>query len=94
VLLGPCVSNTICKGDVLRVSSSFSRVRSRNRHEKHAEGHSLVHNLIALASMVRSATLNMQLGAIRDHKQQRENCCVKMFVRRPGLVLNMLKMIV
>jgi len=30
--------------------------------------------------MVRSATLNMQLGALRDQQQLRENCFLKMFV--------------
>jgi len=83
----PCVSNSSCEGAVLRESSWFSsswfsRVRSRKRHEKRAAGHSLQHSLIALASMVRSATLNMQVGALRDQQQLRENCFVKMFVRR------------
>ena len=71
------MSSTSCEGAVLRVSSSFSRVRSCKRHKKHAAGQSLLHNLIALASMVRSGTINMQLGALRDQR-----CCVKMFVRR------------
>ena len=34
--------------------------------EKRVVGRSFLHNLIALASMVRTATLNMQLGALRD----------------------------
>jgi len=67
----PCVSNSSCEGAILRESSSFSillfsRVGCRKRHEKRAAGHSLLHNLIALACMVQSATLNMQLGALRD----------------------------
>jgi hypothetical protein len=66
---------------VSRANSSFSRVRSRERHEKRAAGHSLLHSLIALVSMVRSTTLNMQLGALRDQQQLRENCFLKMFVR-------------
>ena len=70
------------RGGSLAVNSSFSRVRSRKRHEKRAPGHSLLHNLIALASMVRYATLNMQLRALRDQQQLRENCFLKMFVRR------------
>ena len=52
------------------------------RHEKRAVGRSLLHNLIALASMVRTATLNMQLGVLRDQQQLWENCFLKMFVRR------------
>ena len=66
-----------CDGGSLAVNSSFSRVRSRKRHEKRAAGHSLLHNLIALASMVRYATLNMQLGALCDQQQLRENCFLK-----------------
>jgi len=66
----------------LAVNSSFSRVRSRKRDEIRAARHSLLHNLIASASMVRYATLNMQLGALRDQQQLRENCFLKMFVRR------------
>ena len=31
-------------------------------------GRSLLHNIIALASMVRTATLNMQLGALHDQQ--------------------------
>ena len=62
------------RGGSLAANSSFSRVRSRKRHEKRAAGHSLLHNLIALASMVRTATLNMQLGALRDQQQLRESC--------------------
>ena len=54
----------------------------RKRHEKRAVGHSLLHKLIALASMVRTATLNMQLEALRDQQQLWENCFLKMFVRR------------
>ena len=41
-----------------------------------------MHNLITLASMVRTATLNMQLGALRDQQQLWENCFLQMFVRR------------
>ena len=41
-----------------------------------------MHNLVALASMVRTATLNMQVGALRDQQQLWENCFLKMFVRR------------
>ena len=62
------------RGGSLAVNSSFSRVRSRMRHEKRAAGHSLLHNLAALASMVQYATLNMQLGALRDQQQLRESC--------------------
>ena len=70
------------RGGSLAVNTSFSRVRSCKRHEKRAPGHSFLHNLIALASMVRFTTLNMQLGAIRDQRQLRESCFLKMCVRR------------
>ena len=70
------------RGGSLAVNTSFSRVRSRKRHEKRAPGHSLLHNLIALASMVQFATLNMQLGALRDQRQLRESCFLKIFVCR------------
>ena len=61
---------------VLLVNSS-SRDWSHKRHEKRAVGRSLSHNLITLASMVRTATLNMQLGALRDQQQLWENCFLK-----------------
>ena len=70
------------RGGSLAVNSSFSRVRSRKRHEKRAPGHSLLHNLIALASMVRFKTLNMQLRALCDKRQMRESCFLKICVRR------------
>jgi len=76
------VSSSSCERAVLLVNSSFSRDRSRKRHEKRAVGRSFLHNLITLASMVRTATLNMQLGALRDQQQLWENCFLKMFVRR------------
>jgi len=66
----------------LAVNTSFSRVRSRKRHEKRAPGHSLLHNLIALASMVWFTTLDMQLGALHDQRHLRESCFLKMFVCR------------
>jgi len=76
------VSSSSCERAVLMVNSSFSRDWSHKRHEKRAVGRSLLHNLITLASMVRTATLNMQLGALRDQQQLWENCFLKMFVRR------------
>jgi hypothetical protein len=76
------VSSRSCERAVLLVNSSFSRDWSRKRHEKRAVGRSLLHSLIALASMVRTATLNMQLEALRDQQQLWENCFLKMFVRR------------
>jgi len=76
------VSSRSCKRAVLVVDSSFSRDWSRKRHEKRAIGRSPLHNLITLASMVRNATLNMQLGNLRDQQQLWENCFLKMFVRR------------
>jgi len=76
------VSSSSCKRAVLLVSSSFARDRSRKRHDKRAVGRSLMHHLITLASMVRTATLNMQLGAVRDQQQLWENCFLKMLVRR------------
>jgi len=76
------VNSSSCEGAVLLVNSSFSRVQSRKRHEKRAVGRSLLHNLITLASMVWTAALNMQLGALRDQQQLWENCFLKMFVRR------------
>jgi len=76
------VSSSSCERAVLLVNSSFSRDRSRKRHEKRAVGRSLLHNLITLASMVRTATLNMQVGNLRDQQQLWENCFRKMFVRR------------
>ena len=76
------MSSSSCEGAVLLVNSSYSRDRSRKRHEKRAVGRSLLHNLITLASMVRTAALNMQLGALRDQQQLWENCFLKMFVRR------------
>ena len=76
------MSNSSCKRAVLLVNSSFSRDQTRKRHEKRAVGRSLLHNLITLASMVRTATLNMQLGALRDQQQLWENHFLKMFVRR------------
>jgi len=76
------VSSSSCEKAVLLVNSSFSRDRSRKRHEKRAVGRSLLHNLITLASMVRTATLHVQLGALRDQQQLWENCFLKMFVRR------------
>jgi len=57
-----------------RVNWSFSRVRSRNRREKRAEGHSLQHTLLTLATMVLSASLNMLLGALREQQQLRGRC--------------------
>ena len=36
--------------------------------KKRAVGRSLLHNLIALASMVRTVTLNIQLGTLRDQQ--------------------------
>ena len=45
--------------------------------QKTRETRSLLHNLITLASMVRTATLNMQLGALRDQQQLWENCSLK-----------------
>jgi len=76
------VSSSSCEKAVLLVNSSFSRDRSRKRHEKRAVGRSLLHNLITLVSMVRTATLHVQLGALRDQQQLWENCFLKMFVRR------------
>jgi len=76
------MSSSSCERAVLLVNSSFSRDRSRKRHEKRAVGRSLLHNLITLASMVRTATLIMQVGALRDQQQLWENCFLKMFVRR------------
>ena len=76
------MSRSNCERAVLVVNSSFSWDWSRKRHEKRAVGRRLLHNLIALASMVRTATLNMQLGALRDQQQLWENCFLKMFVRR------------
>ena len=76
------MSSSSCERTVLLVNSSFSRDWSRKRHEKRAVGRSLLHNLIALASMVRTATLYMQVGALRDQQQLWENCFLKMFVRR------------
>ena len=64
------------------VNSSFSRDQSRKRHEKRAAGRSFLHNLITLASIVRTATLNMQLGALRDQQRLWENCFLQMFLRR------------
>jgi len=57
-----------------------SRDWRRKRHEKRAVRGSLLHNLIALASMVRTATLNMQLGVRapwsppRQSAQAHPNC--------------------
>ena len=75
------MSSSRCERAVLLVNSSFSRDWSHKRHEKRAVGRSLLHNLITLASMVRTATLNMQLEALRDQQQLWENCFLKMFVR-------------
>jgi len=80
--VGSPVSSSSCERAVLLVKSSFSRDRSRKRHEKRAVGCSLLHNLVILASMVRTATLNMQLGSLRDQQQLWENCFLKMLVRR------------
>jgi len=44
----------------------FEGWEPQETHEKRAAGHSLLHSFIAFACMVRSATLNMQLGALRD----------------------------
>jgi len=76
------MSSNSCERAVLLVNSSFSRDQSCKRHEKRAVGRSLLHNLITLVSMVRTATLNMQLGALCDHQQMWKNCFLKMFVRR------------
>jgi len=76
------VSSSSYERAVLLVNSSFSRDQSHKRHEKRAVGRSLLHNLITLASMVQTATLNMQLGSLRDQQQLWENCFLKMFVRR------------
>ena len=76
------MSDSRCEKAVLLLNSSFSRDRSRKRHERRAVGRSLLHNLIALAPMVRTATLNMQLEALRDQQQLWENCFLKMVVRR------------
>ena len=61
-----------CERAVLLVNSSFSRDWTRKTHEKHAVGRSLLHNLITLASMVWTATLHMQLGALHDQWIRRE----------------------
>ena len=76
------MSSSSCERAVLLVNSSFSRDWSRKRHEKRAVGRSLLHNLITLASIVQTATLHVQLGALRDQQQLWENCFLKMFVRR------------
>ena len=76
------MSSSSCERAVLLVNSSFSRDQSRKRHEKHAVGRSFLHNLITLAPMVWTATLNMHLGALPNQQQLWENYSLKMFVRR------------
>jgi len=76
------VSSSSCERAVLLVNSSFSRDQSRKRHEKHAVGRIFLHNLITLAPMVWTATLNMHLGALPNQQQLWENYSLKMFVRR------------
>ena len=73
------MSSSSCERAVLLVNS---RGIGAAKVTKCAVGRSLLHNLIALASMVRTATLNMQLEALRDQQQLWENCFLKMFVRR------------
>jgi len=80
------MSSSSCERAVLLVNSSFSRDRSRKRHEKRAAGRSFLHNLIKSASMVRTATLNMQLGALRDQQQLWENCFLHNLIKSASMV--------
>ena len=65
---------------VSRVSSPFSRVRSRERHQKRAAGHNLLQTLVPLTSMVLPASLNEQPRALREKLQLRVSCFTGRFV--------------
>lgn len=50
---------------------SISEVRIRKRSRKHAAGQCLLHNYITQACVVLSASLNVQMEALREQQQLR-----------------------
>ena len=65
---------------VSRLSSPFARVRGCERQQKGAAGHSLLHTLLPLTSMVLPASLNEQPRALREQLQLRGSCFTGRFV--------------
>jgi len=67
---------------VSRVNSSFSSVIGHKTREKSATGHCSRQNIIASASTVLPAILNVRLGALREQQQLREGCFPEMVMHR------------
>jgi len=63
-----------------------SRVEGRKRHEKRAAGHSLLHTLISLISVVMPASLDMQLGALRERRSSCATAVLQKKANQEGLI--------